>query len=519
MRNRKNSPNSKRASRLARLIVCVGGLGIAAVAHAAGLPRIQPDWGHLTPLKTQLAMEVCVEPPMLRSKRTHDPLFRTLADFDGQYSRLAFWFPYPRMAVAELEPPTRSRTSWDFRLLDPVVIDFMKAANGRKVMVNFSTIPEWMFQTSDAVRYPSDPDEIDWKYEQPGSLRDPSLGEVRDYFTRVFSWYTQGGFTDENGERHESGHHFKFDVWEVLNEVDFEHHLSPQLYTRIYDAVVGAIRKIDPQVKFSGPALGQPLEHPEFLQYFLDPGNHQTGIPVDFVSYHFYAGPSADEPDAAQPYSLFSQMDGFLGQVRSIELVRQRLAPNTRTFINELGTVSTDNFSPDPRIPSSYWSLSGAAFAYAYLGLARQGIDLIGGAELINYPTQVPGASLTDWNTGKPNARYRSLKLLHDQLTPGDRLAADTDPTLSTTEDPSAIAARYFVAQGFVSPSGERKVVIVNQRSRLLQVEVVGAKGGELYSVDLQGGANAPTRRVLESDVVQLQGFAVAVIRLKQTSH
>lgn len=498
-----------------RLIELAVLLLTAGAAYAANPPQVRFDWSHpKTAVKTQPAMEVCVEPPMLRGRRTHDGLYRTLADFNGEYSRLAFWFPYPKMAVAELDAPTAHKTSWDFAYLDQIVADFMQATQGRSVMVNFSTIPEWMFKTRARVPYADNVDQIDWNYEQGVELRDPSLREVRDYFVRLFNWYTQGGFTDELGQRHESGHHYKFTVWEVLNEVDFEHHLSPELYTRIYDEVVEALRKLDPQLKFSGPALAHPMGQPQYVQYFLDPSHHKPGIPLDFVSYHFYAAPDADESAASEEHTFFKMMDGFLATVRSIELERQRLTPRTRTFINELGTMSTDNFSPNESIPESYWALSSAAFAYAYLNLVKQQIDLVGGAELINYPTQVPGASLTDWNTGEPNARYRGLKLLSDAIRPGDRLVDDDERDLLNVDDPSTVAPKYYAVQGFLGADGGRKVVLVNKRSRPLRVQVAGAKGGSVLSVDLQSNGRLPTSRSLASDMIDLQGFAVAVVHL-----
>ena len=39
-----------------------------------------------------------------------------------------------------------------------------------------------------------------------------------DYYGRLVSWYTQGGFTDEYGVKHESNHKYNIDIWEVLNE-------------------------------------------------------------------------------------------------------------------------------------------------------------------------------------------------------------------------------------------------------------------------------------------------------------
>ena len=90
--------------------------------------------------------------------------------------------------------------------------------------------------------------------------RDPSGVEAGDYFSRIVSWYTKGGLTDEAGVWHPSGHHFKWTNWEVLNEVDSS---SPLLclkllnadgktqnltecavrYTRFYDGVVGVLQR------------------------------------------------------------------------------------------------------------------------------------------------------------------------------------------------------------------------------------------------------------------------------------
>ena len=92
--------------------------------------------------------------------------------------------------------------------------------------MNFSTIPEWMFKTDKPVSYPADPDAIDWDYEQGKELRDPSMKEVADYWARLASWFINGGFKDEYGKWHASGHHYKIAYWEVLNESDdFDHHI------------------------------------------------------------------------------------------------------------------------------------------------------------------------------------------------------------------------------------------------------------------------------------------------------
>lgn len=112
-------------------------------------------------------------------------------------------------------------------------------------------------------------------------LRDPSRKELAGYYSRLVRWYTQGGFTDELGVRHESGYHYKIPYWEVFNEIDVEHQPTPEQYTKSYDAIVGELHAIDPAMKFVGLALAFPERNPEMMEYYLDHRNHKPGIPLD----------------------------------------------------------------------------------------------------------------------------------------------------------------------------------------------------------------------------------------------
>ena len=78
-----------------------------------------------------------------------------------------------------------------------MTIDFLEATKGHSVILNFSTIPQWMYKTDKPVEYPADPNQVTWSYEQGTELRDPTMKEVAEYFARLVSWYTAGGFTDE----------------------------------------------------------------------------------------------------------------------------------------------------------------------------------------------------------------------------------------------------------------------------------------------------------------------------------
>jgi hypothetical protein len=279
--------------------------------------------------------------------------------------------------------------------------------------------------------------------------------------------------------------------------------MTPEQYTARYDAVVGAIRKVAPQMKFVGLALAAPSQNPRMFEYFLNPQNHQPGIPLDMISYHFYAVPAGDETPEVQQHTFFEQASHFLDTVRYIEGIRQRLSPGTRTTINEIGSISADDNGQDEPghvtkpIPNSYWNLSGATYAYLYGSLAALGIDVAGESQLVGYPTQFPSVSMVDWNTGAPNARFRVLELLHKHFGPGDKLVA------------TSVASPYVYAQAFQTRGGKRKMLLVNKRDREFSVPV--SQRGNWEYVDQSTAGGPPGHGPVQSSV-QLTGLAVGVV-------
>ena len=453
-------------------------------------------------------LQVVVNPPLRRGSKIHDRVFSDLGKLGADYVRYVPWLPYPKLGVAELQPPANGKTSWDFSLIDPMTIDFLNATKGHSVILNFSTIPAWLFKTPKPVTYPQDPDQATWDYTQGTELRDPSMKELGDYYARLVSWYVDGGFTDELGKRHESGHHFRIPYWEVLNEVDFEHHMTPEQYTARYDAIVSAIKRVAPTMKFVGLALAAPSDDPRMFEYFLDHKNHKPGIPLDMISYHFYATPSADQTPEVQQYTFFDQADRFIATVRYIEAIRKRLSPSTGTTVDEIGSISADDGQQGKPghvtkpIPNSYWNLSGATYAYVFGNLALLGIDVAGESQLVGYPTQFPSVSMVDWNTGAPNARYRVLQLLKANFAPGDKLVK------TTSGNP------YVYALGMITPSGDHKLLLVNKRDRDIQITLPQA-AKEAQLVDQTTGANPPSHQSLNSSKITLHGLAVGVFTLK----
>lgn len=468
---------------------------------------VKIDWNKvLRESRTTATLQVVVNPPLRRGSPIHDRAFEALRKLGADYVRYVPWLPYPRLAVAELEPPAGGKTSWDFSLIDPMTIDFLEAAGGRPVMLNFSAIPQWMFKTDKPVPYPADPDEPVWNYQQGTELRDPSMKELGEYFARLVSWYTRGGFEDEAGNYHRSGHRFKVDYWEILNEIESEHSTTPEQYTARYDAIVGAIRKIAPQMKFVGLALCWPSQEPEYFEYFLNPKNHKPGIPLDMISYHFYAAPETDESREVQQHTYFAQADAFLNTVIYIESIRRRLSPGTRTAVNEIGSIwAEDRLQQEPRyvfkpIPNAYWNLSGALYAYVFARLATLGIDIAGESQLVGYPSQYPSVTLVDWNSGAPNARFRVLELLKNNFGPGDQLLSTTGPS------------PFVHAQAWRTRDGKRKLLLVSKRDRGIEISLDGAAGATAAVVD-QSTAGQPARvETLSGDTFLLTGYTVAVV-------
>jgi hypothetical protein len=479
-------------------------------AATAGQPEpsvtVSTVWGTTIEVsRSTPTLQVVVNPLLRPGNPVHNGAYAAVKALHASYVRYVPWLPYPKLAVAELEAPTPAGTSWDFSLIDPMTQDFLEAAGNGTPVMNFSTIPEWLFETGKPVAYPSDPNQVFWDYSQGKDLRDPTGKELGDYFARLVSWYVNGGFTDENGRYHSSGHHYEFPIWEVLNEVEFEHNMSPEVYARRYDAIVEAIHRVSPRTRFMALALASPSKAPGFFEYFLDPAHHKPGIPVDYISYHFYATPAAGTGPDAWQYEFFDQADRFLATVGYIEAIRRRLSPATRTDTDEIGSIlagdpgAATDLPPD--VQSRYWTASGALYAYLYVELAKQGIEIVGESQLVGYPTQFPTVTMINWETGRPNARYWALKLLVDNFHPGDRLVETTTAGADDVE-----------AQGFETPVG-RRLLVINRRNRPLAVDLPSEfENGRLSTVDGATGENPPRDGKLVSRALQLNPFAVSVV-------
>lgn len=488
---------------VSRNAVCILIFLFSSTLYASDkLDTIKIDWGtQVMASKTTPTLQLVENPLVRQNTPIHAATFKVLKDLGADYVRYVPWYPYPRLAVAELKPPTADQTYWDFKLLDSTMVAVMEATKGHSVVINFSTTPAWMWKTKWPVYYPDDPYQTSWSYNQGTQLRDTTMQELAGYYARLFSWYTKGGFTDELGKFHKSGHFFKIPYWEVLNEPDLEHNIPVQLYTKMYDAIVLAIKKISPETKFIGISLAFE-NNPEYFEYFLNPKNHRPGVPLDGISYHHYSLPSwREQPLDAYQYTFFEKADAFINTVRYIENIRKRLSPQTITTINEIGSILGAETMP---IPDDYWNLSGAMYAHMYLELTKIGIDVAGESQLVGYPTQFPDVSMINWVNGNPNARYWVLKLLIENFGPGDKLV--------TTNYTGNESIDY---QAFITKKGKR-ILLINKRAKEVQIVLPAeAKDSQVKSVDVTTRENRPSSAKLPDNKVMLKPFSVTIVELK----
>ncbi len=484
------------------LLICVVITFLFANKLAAQDTKLTIDWNTIIAIsKTTATLQVVENPAVRPSSSIHVNTFKALKDLGADYVRYVPWFPYPKMAVAELKRPTKDSTFWDFTYPDSTMEAVMNATTGHSVVINFSTTPSWLWDINYDMPYPENAYDIFWEYNDGEVLRDTTMKELASYYARLFSWYTKGGFTDELGKFHKSDHFYKIPYWEVLNEPDLEHNIPIEMYTKMYDAIVGELKKISPSTKFIGISLAFNAR-PEYFEYFLNSKNHKPGIPLDGISYHFYGTPSFNGQSVEDyQYTFFDKANAFLEKVKFIESVRKRLSPETITTINEIGTIIGSNMGDD--IPAAYWNLSGAMYAYIFIELTKMGIDVAGESQLVGYPTQFPDVSMVDWKNGKPNARYWILKLLKDNFGPGDKLVA------------TSMRGSDVISQAFITRNG-KKILLINPRNKEVNINLPAeTNGGTVFYVDESTGENPVAQMQFNNNSITLQPFAVVVLQLK----
>jgi hypothetical protein len=135
------------------------------------------------------------------------------------------------------------------------------------------------------------------------------------------------------------------------------------------------------------------------------------------------------------------------------------------------------------------------------------GIDVVGESQLVGYPTQFPSVSMVDWETGLPNPRLSTLKLLRENFAPGDKIVQQP-PDLYGHGHP------FLYCMPVVTRDGKHRVLLINKRNRPMSVTLKGGAGARVDYVDQTAGLQSPATSTLAGDTLQLKGLAVAVVTL-----
>lgn len=350
-----------------------------------------------------------------------------------------------------------------------------------------------------------------YKYEKgtaPASYHG-GLEALGDYYGRLLAWYTRGGFVDELGVQHISGHNLNITTWEIFNEPDYEHDHTVQTYTLEFDAIVAGIRRhADPErkIKFIGmnnPNIDDQAKVVEWAEYFLNVSNHAPDVRDavgSYIGYHAYpSGHIKSKDDLA---SFFTYVDDFVdNKVTAVQLVVDKLAPGAITMLDECGTTAPIfGGLADP----TYWVASGAYWAYFWARAAvRHGanVGVVGQSQFMDSADREPGVTMMDWETGNATAKYWVTRLVAESTSLGDIFR-------NTTVD----SARVY-AQGFTH-AGERRVLLINKQNANTTVLLAGAESARV--VDERTHQSPPRDETgLEGRIV-LGAFATAVVTVAQ---
>lgn len=289
---------------------------------------------------------------------------KILQEWNPPLVRLHMGFAYGDKSLPEFQ-----QGNWDIQQLDDVIAQLR--AKNITFYLSISSGPPWM-------------------YDANGQLRDQSFQEFARYAARLVGWYNKGGFTDEAGQYHASGHTDWIHYWEVWNEPNSGYEIPAPVknpgatwmegdaFARLWNVAVHAMRAIDPTIIAGGPTISSYPDIP-YLQRFI--GN--VTEPLGFLSMHYYAIGNQQDSDA----TIFAAANGprFIDRIIAAKqiLAQDKPGQNIPIWIDEFGGNEIARGAPDPR--------GTATLAYAFTSQVftmseYQGIGLISQYTLIASP-------------------------------------------------------------------------------------------------------------------------------------
>jgi hypothetical protein len=402
-------------------------LCIALVVHPRTLHAVAPE-SLATPIPAPAAV---IAVPLDASSRLNQMVLGTnltatsevlAATNPAHGAPLLTWQPMLRLHLGytgdEIVLPDTTYGHWDMTKVDAAVAR-LRAANV-PFYFNVRTGPPWM-------------------YDSRGQLRDQSYQEFAQFMARLVGWYNKGGFTDELGRYHASGHLNWISTWEIWNEpnsgydipLNVSHPSATWLYAtefaHLYSVTSTAMRAVDPTIHTGGPAISS---YPDD-RYIVDFINNVTA-PLDFFSCHFYAIGSQRAPDAEAFTATTGAFAHRLALARSALDARfpDKAIP---IWVDEVGFNEIAVYPVDPRGAASV----GVAFAATSFVIAAQHeigqfiqFPFLGNAQL----------ALVDNKTQQPYVPLRFYQVLARTFPAGVRILPSTLTSASGLQTIAAIA-------------------------------------------------------------------------------
>lgn len=487
------------------------------------VPLVMIDWQSPDVVVTPtLATLQVVTNPILNKQTSPiaQKLFGLLHHLNADLVRYVPWFPYPLVGVAELEPPNCPYTSWNFSTtLQQEFLNTFHAVTSnanKRVVINFSTQPTWMFET-DSWDYSTHPNRVNWHYAR-GKVGPKTISLVAKYYGRLASWMANGHFIDECGHNITGGPALGITHWEVFNEPEREHGLSPSQYNTLFDAVVRAVRSaVGHDIQFMGPALSGHYEW-DWYTAFLNPQNHaadvRDAVQDGMVTFHWYAHATSRTNSTAW-MAAFDEIPVFLKEVDQIIALRNQFSPTTGLNVNEAGVIPmNDNTVGVDPLPPLYFNMAAAVYTILVAQLSVKKVNVVGSSQFVGctenpawsiWERQYPGVSMTNWTSGNGNPRYWALKLYLQYFGPGDRIV----PVRSAGDNDSIfIQARLTVHE-------KKAILLVNKSDQVQTIHLSHIVGAKVNIVDDTTHDGPWKETYSQSPLLCLRPFAIAIVETK----
>ncbi len=233
--------------------------------------------------------------------------------------------------------PESQEYVWDFTRPDTAIANLR--AQHTSYILNVRTAPPWMFNAY-------------------GKLRDGTFHEYAAYLARLVGWYNKGGFTDEKGVYHKSGHYGWVHTWEIWNEPSSSgelpvpvpdktaQFLDPVSFARLFNTVVAAMRAVDPTIIVGGPAING--HTPTAWSNYIAPFVQNLNEPLAFISFHMYPTGYVTDPDADVLNTLNSRLPAAIDNLGPIA-GQANHGHGAPIWLDEAGWSESSRLPVDPR--------------------------------------------------------------------------------------------------------------------------------------------------------------------------